>query len=86
MEMDMNGVAEAIVEHHEKMKKTVYIEDDHYVINVKYEYNIPRANCSTQEQLLGWVAHLTEKNWMSIDVMRYFMQVVSADRNFNLRF
>lgn len=86
MEKDMKDMFDRVVEHHEQMKKMVYIADDHYVINVKYEYNIPRAECSTKEQLLQWVAHLTEKTWMSVEVMRYFMQVVSADQGFKLNF
>lgn len=86
MAKDMKDIFDSVVEYREKMQKIVYIADDQYVINVKYEYNIPRSKCSTKEELLDWVAHLTEKTWMTVEVMRYFMQVVSADRELKLSF
>ena len=63
------------VKHMEDLRKTVTVVDDHIVINVHYEYNIPLSRCNTHEKILGWAYHLTEKTWMSRDVLRYFIQV-----------
>jgi hypothetical protein len=61
--------------HMEELEKTVSVKEDHIVINVHYEYNIAISSCDTYERILGWVYHLTEKTWISRDVLRRFIQV-----------
>ncbi|WP_158755343.1 hypothetical protein [Dyella sp. S184] len=61
--------------HFEELAKTVLVKDGHIVINVHNEYNIALSSCNTHEKILGWVFHLTEKTWISRDVLRRFILV-----------
>lgn len=78
--MNATDVFDVVREHREEMAKKLYIADDNYVINIRYEYNIPRSECSTIPELLHWVHHITEKTWMEIPVLRKFIELVKADQ------
>lgn len=51
------------------------IIEDHIVVNVEFEYNIPLKDCDTAEKILGWARHLSEKTWMTNDAMRDFLEI-----------
>lgn len=59
----------------EELDKQIYVIEDHIVINVNNEYNIPLIGCSTPLGILRWVRHLTEKTWMTNKLMRRFIDV-----------
>ncbi len=63
----------------EKLQKQVYVKDDNIVINVEYEYNISKSSCDTPEKLLHWIWHLTEKTWMTNEVMRRFIEIACKE-------
>lgn len=65
----------SIIEEEKKLSEQVQIIEGHIVINVAYEYNIPLNSCSTHQQILHWVWHLTEKTWMTQKVTRRFIEV-----------
>lgn len=69
----------------EELAKLVYVEDGHIVINVHYEYNVALNRCDTPEKLAAWAYHLTEKTWMTTEVMRRFMEVAMAEHGFHLQ-
>ena len=70
--------------HEEKMASQVFIADGHIVINVEYEYNIDLQRCNTPEKLLHWIWHLTEKTWMTNDVMRRFIQIACKENKIEM--
>jgi hypothetical protein len=53
----------------------VSIIEDHIVVNIEYEYNIPIKECNTPEKILGWARQLSEKNWMTNNAMREFLEI-----------
>ncbi len=69
-----------IIEQENKLKQQVSVQDEHIVINVCYEYNIALSGCDTAEKLLHWVWRLTEKTWMTNDVMRRFIAVACNEK------
>lgn len=79
-----SDISDTVKEYEARMSKAVYIEDEHVFINVKDEYNIALSRCDTREKLLEWVYHLTEKNWMSREVLRRFMEVAAAHHGYEL--
>ena len=69
----------------EELERIVSIKDDHIVINVCYEYNIPLSSCKKHEQILGWVHHLCEKTWMTPEVLERFIEVACRENGLELR-
>ena len=65
-----------IEKHMAELERQVYIEDNHVIINVEYEYDIALSRCDTNEKLMAWVVHLCEKTWMTKVVLRRFIQLV----------
>ena len=53
---------------------SVSIIEDHIVVNIEYEYNIPIKDCNTPEKILSWARQLAEKTWMTNDAMREFLE------------
>ncbi|MBH2651818.1 hypothetical protein I5P77_00015 [Serratia ureilytica] len=74
IEFDDN-MASRIAEDARVLAEQVKVVDDYIVINVSYEYNIPLISCQTAEGVLDWVWHLTEKTWMTNEVMRRFIEI-----------
>lgn len=62
----------------EELNKLITVKEDHLVINVHYEYNIPLARCRTHADILGWAFHLTEKTWITRELLRHFMRVAHS--------
>lgn len=78
------NLAEKMKEQEETLRKQVFVADGYIVINVSYEYNIELSRCNTAEKLLHWVWHLTEKTWMTNDVMRRFIEVACSENNIEM--
>jgi hypothetical protein len=78
------NLAEKMTEHEKMLQKQVSVADGHIVINVSYEYNIELSRCNTPEKLLHWVWHLTEKTWMTNDVMRRFIEVACRENSIKM--
>lgn len=55
--------------------KQIEVKEDHIVINVVYEYNIPLNRCRNYTEILGWVLHLSEKTWVTSKLLRRFIHV-----------
>lgn len=65
----------SIIDEDRTLAEQVQIIEGYIVINVAYEYNIPLNSCSTHQQIVNWVWHLTEKTWMTQSVTRRFIEV-----------
>ncbi|WP_421789328.1 hypothetical protein [Hyphobacterium sp.] len=66
------------------MTKAVRVEDGHLVIDVKYEYNIHLSRIDTPEKVVSWVYHLTEKTWMTTEVLREVLKTVSNENGIDI--
>lgn len=70
-----------IEEAEKEISKQCYIEDDQIIMNVNYEYVIELNRCSTPEEILGWVEHLCSKGWITLKVIRRFVNLASNAHN-----
>jgi len=72
----------------EALSKVVYIEDECIVIDVKnpfiFYYDIELSRINTSDKLLSWTFHLLGKNWMTTDILRKFIELVSEHYNINI--
>lgn len=69
------SIIESYKRHIEELNEIVKVIDDHIVINVHDAYNIHIERCNTHEKILAWVFHLTEKSWMTKEILRHFIRV-----------
>lgn len=77
--VDLEQIRKAWMEREEELQKMVYVEEGHIVINVHYEYNIELGRCDTHAKIVAWAIHLTEKTWMTQEVLRRFMHLAMAE-------
>lgn len=68
----------------ERLAKQCYIEGDYIIINIAYEYPVELRRCSTPESILGLVAHLAGKTWMTRDVLGEFVNLAAAHHNIKI--
>ena len=78
------SITEDFKEREGKLQQQVSVKENHIVINVSYEYNIALSRCDTAEKLLHWVWHLTEKTWITNDVMRRFIEVACRENKIEM--
>lgn len=72
---DLKAVLEQAQEREADLAKMVYVEDGHIVIKVNYEYNIALGRCDTHAKIVAWVLHLSQKTWMTQDVLIRFIRL-----------
>lgn len=74
---------------YEELSKILTVDGSHFVFRLSDDeidqYEIRIQSCDTAEKLISWVFHLTEKQWMTVDLLRYFIQVASKKSNINIR-
>lgn len=71
-----------------QMKKTareVYVEGGHIVIDVKYPYEIPLAECATHAAILDWALHLMAKTWVEKRHVQAFCALAAEHHKINTR-
>lgn len=51
----------------------ISIEDSLLVIK-QYNYEIEMSRCSTYEDILAWVLHLSEKTWVTSQIIEEFVK------------
>lgn len=70
-------------EHRVKMERIVFVDDGYIVIDLNElcdaptTYDIPLKECETAEQILGWVWQLSEKTWLTAEVLRRFVAIAT---------
>ncbi|AZS56761.1 hypothetical protein [Pectobacterium parmentieri] len=79
----------AYLENEARLSEIVTVDDTHILINIPGEhidgeYSIALVSCSTAEQLVGWIFHLTEKSWITNDILRRFIKEASANAGIDL--
>lgn len=76
---DIESIRKRAEETREYLNKAVQVIDGYIVINVAYEYDIPIKECGTAERILGWVLQLSEKTWMTMEVLNRFVHVAARE-------
>ncbi len=61
--------------HYQELNSTIFVEGDFIIVNVVDDYAVPIKDCSTYEGILNWTLQLSEKTWMSRELLRHFMSV-----------
>jgi hypothetical protein len=58
----------------------IVVDETHLTINVDdhYRYEIALDRIDNPGKILQWVVHLTEKTWMTADLMRQFVLAACA--------
>lgn len=70
----------------EELSELVTEDDTHITINIpgEWSYDISRLSCQTAEQVLEWVSHLAEKQWMTMEALRRFIVIASHNAGIEL--
>jgi len=68
----------------EELSKKIYLQDEYIIINVGREYPIALTRCNTPEKALGWVFQLSEKSWMTTEILRRFVAILAQEHGFDL--
>ena len=54
----------------------VTIDDDGWItIHGPYEYEIELIRCDSHFKIIDWVLHLSEKDWMTTDMINQFIDI-----------
>lgn len=75
IEIDSKKVIEDMIEEASRIR----VEGDYIVLDFVYEYSIRKEQRKTPETILGWIAHLSEKTWMTAPRLAHFAEVAFAD-------
>jgi hypothetical protein len=77
-----------MVEDHERlMDKTFTYVKSNNTLNIRvvdYPYEVDLDQINSERDLLAWVLHLAEKNWMTTTVLREFAVRVAGIKGFNI--
>lgn len=72
-----------------KSASLVTVDGAYFIINRfendDMEYEVPISECDTAEKLVNWIFHLTEKQWMTREIMREFVRRACNQSNIELR-
>lgn len=53
----------------------VSIQGDHITIQKGGGYDIPLAECDSHERIVAWTIQLTDKSWMSAQIVNRFVKL-----------
>jgi hypothetical protein len=82
---NMNELEKEYKEHIGTLEKQCYVDNDDIVINVADEYRVPLSSCPTQEAILGWVRQLTEKTWITVPLIRRFVDTAAEHHKIKIQ-
>lgn len=83
--IDVDGFLKKELELNELIK----VDETHIVFHIPGdhidgEYEIALLSCKTPEQVISWIYHLSEKQWVTRDILRRFIKVASANAGITL--
>jgi hypothetical protein len=67
-----------------KQKNNVDIKFDGKVFTLRGFYHIDKERCDTSGKLLGWILHLSEKNWFDREWLLQFVHIVTEQMKINI--
>jgi hypothetical protein len=77
-------VAEAITRLEDRPRRC-FIEEGHIVFRDGAGYSIPLAACDSYDRILQWQLQLSEKQWMSLDLLMQFTLMVCDHHGLAIR-
>lgn len=77
------------LEREKDLSEIITVDATHIVIQipgdrVDAEYEIPLSSLKTGEQLVSWIFQLTEKSWVTRDILRRFIKEASHHAGIDL--
>lgn len=83
--LDVDGFLKKELE----LNEIIQVDETHIIIHIPGdhidgEYEIALSRCKTAEQVVGWIFQLSEKNWVTRDILRRFIKVASANAGITL--
>lgn len=75
-------LAEKVISNEITLAERISVVGDDIVIHKPVEYYINFSRCDTPEKILSWVLQLTEKTWMTRDIVHQF--VILACQNHSI--
>ncbi|HED2522681.1 TPA: hypothetical protein R4Y92_001419 [Klebsiella aerogenes] len=84
--IDVNG----FIRHQEQLARQVYIRDGHIMLSAPSgdlipgdeegrEYDISLKTCATGPQILSWAFQLTNKEWVTTEMLHRFIQLAAEN-------
>lgn len=75
--------------HREKMKRCLSVEENYVVLRdwreeSGFTYDIEWDRLKTPLELLGWVSHLSQKNWLCLIQLGRFVDLVASRNKWNI--
>jgi hypothetical protein len=67
------------------LAREIVVEDQCFVFKCAADYWISFDRIDTAPKLLSWVRHLMEKNWMTPERMKFFIDLVGETMRFPVR-
>ena len=64
---------EECMEDRQRLSRLIYETKDGIMLDVRCEYFIHKSNINTAEKILRWAVHLSQKNWMTKELVYYFI-------------
>lgn len=71
---------EGFLQREKELAEIIQVDETHIVIHIPGnvlddEYEIALNACKTPEQVIGWIFHLSAKQWVTRDILRQFIKV-----------
>jgi len=84
--MTIDELDKAVAAMQKKLAKQIVINKKNATctINIEYPYEIDLDAIENERDLLAWVLHLTEKNWIKTRHLAFFIEAVAKFKGFNL--
>ena len=88
--MELWKAAEEAEAQRELLDRQVQVKEGHIVLNSTpenelAEYNIALNRCDTPAKLLGWIRHLSEKTWLTMDMLDRFIAVACFENKIEVQ-
>lgn len=83
--MQLRNVVEETQKQRDLLDKQVQLKEGHIVLNPEPEnslavYSIALHRCDTPAKLIGWIQHLSSKNWLTMKILDRFIRE-ACDQN-----
>ena len=72
--MKSSNVIKELQDHERNLDRLCRIEDGFIVLGDEINYAIKLSRCASYEKIVWWVSHLSEKTWMTLDLLARFIE------------
>ena len=77
----ISELMDAHFERCKQMQKLIYETKTSIVVNVQDRYEIEKSRIDTPEKIIRWTVHLSEKTWMTKELLHFFILTVCDAAN-----